>query len=150
MAAAWTVPVYLFAGLFAVLTALALRSGEVSRTLRRVGLVALGLFALTTVAVHTAMVRSDAVTPWYWVAGALAATAAAAALVRRARGKSPFQIWDHLLAAFTVLAAVTGPAIYLACALPEGTRHLGPGGFLFLAAHAALAGVLGWALFRRR
>ena len=148
--AVWIAPVFLFAGLFAALTALALRRGQVDRVSRRLGLAALAALALSTVGVG-AFLAAESAGSWPWFAAALLATAAAAKLVRRARGMGPWQIWEHLLAAFAVLAAATCPAVMLGGELLSGSlKSLGPGAYLFLGALAALWAVLGTALVRAR
>jgi hypothetical protein len=145
----WITPVFAVAAAFAVLTALALRAGDVSRATRRLGLAALAALSATTLT-FGGIVTAGQVNEWPWLAAGVASTTLAIALVRRARGRAPFQIWEHLLAAFTVLAMGTAPAIFLGGALLSGGASLAFGGYLFVLAHAALAAVVGWALLRER
>lgn len=145
----WIPPVFIAAGVFAVLTALALRSGHVSRAVRRIGLGTLAVLSACTLS-FGGIITAGQANEWPWLAGGLASTAVAVALVRRARGRAPFQIWEHLLAAFTVLAMGTAPAIFLTGTLVSGGAALAVGGYLFVLAHAALAVIVGWALIARR
>ncbi|MBI3184847.1 MAG: hypothetical protein HYZ28_22135 [Myxococcales bacterium] len=146
--AAWVVPVFLFAGVFAAFTAVSLRRGQVDLRARRLGLGALGLFALSTIGIGAAMLADGG--DWRWLAGALATCVAAGLLVRRARGRLPWQIWEHLLAAFAVLAAAAGPTVLLGGEMLAGSWvHLGPGAWLFIGAELALGIVLCVSLARR-
>jgi hypothetical protein len=145
--AAWIVPVFLCAGLLALLTARALRRGEVDRFTRRTGLAAVAAFALSEVAIGVAWTASSA-SEWPWLATWLGTSATAALLVRGARGLRPWQIWEHLLAGFTVLAAASGPAFFLGGELLRDKCDLGPGGYVFDAALVALAGIAAVAVVR--
>lgn len=147
--AAWISPVYLFAAVFAVLTAVALRQGQVSRALRRLGLAALAAFASVTAGLNAVLVGSGE-GDWPWLVAALVTALAAAALVRRARGHGPWQIWEHLVGAYAVLAMGTAPAIFLAGDLARGATHSTVGAFLFVGAHLALTVLIGHALWRAR
>lgn len=110
---AWVTPPYLFALAFAVMTTLALKRGAVSQQLRRLGLgavAAFGAFALTLGAVWTISEPNE----WPWLTATAAGVAGSAFVIRQARGKEPWRIWQHLVGAFALLAAAAGPSIMFA------------------------------------
>ncbi len=102
--ALWIAPVFLAAAFFAVLTARALISREVDRRARRLGLGALAVVGLTSITSSTIMLGDQNWVDLVLLCGSMAAALGAAALVRRARGRTPWEIWEHLLAAFAVVA----------------------------------------------
>ena len=59
----------------------------------------------------------------------------------------PWQIWEHLLGAFVLLASVSGPTALLVPGLIEMTG-LGPGHYLYCAAMASLWPIVGVAIYR--
>lgn len=135
------VPVFLFAGLFTFLTGFALWRRQVDRGTRRLALASLAAMALLTVG-DLLRGRGLGGLGWVGLAITLVAAAGAAVLVRRARGLGPWQVWEHLLAAFAVLSAGTFPTVYLGLTLLNGeARVLRPGAYLYLGALVAL-----WAL----
>ena len=142
LSAAWIAPPFLIAGLLALLTARALRRKEVDRTTRRIGLVAvagLGLSALVTGGLY--LWPLDGM-KGFALGGLVAALGIAGAMVRNARGRQPWMIWDHLLGAFAIIAAVSGPGAFLAGELLFGSRSLlGPGAYLYLGSIVMLIGV---------
>lgn len=146
--ALWVAPVFLVGGLLAALTAWALRRGAVGMRARRWALGAVALVALTNLAFGAPALAGER-DAWPWLAGAVVAAVLAGAAVRRGRGRGPFEVWNHLLAAFACAAAGSAPALVMASDLGlDGARHLGPGAYLFLAAVAALLGLGAWATLR--
>lgn len=137
LATAWVAPSFLVAGLLAFLTFRALRKREVDRTTRRLGLLSIAGLALTSlggVVLTSELINS----PWPYVFLALALPAAVLVL-RRARGRPGFQVWERLLAAFSLVAAASGPAVVLAGELLfSDRRHVGPGAWLYVGALASL------------
>jgi hypothetical protein len=137
--ALWIAPVFLAAAFFAVLTVRALLSRDVDRSARRLGLGALALVGLTSIASSTFMLGDKNWVDLVMLAASLAAAVLAAALVRRARGRTPWEIWEHLLAAFAVVAAGTGPTGVIASNLVmDAGSDLAPGAYLYLGALALL------------
>ena len=137
--AMWIAPSFLVAGLLALLTVRALRRKEVDLTTRRLGLGAVGVLALCTFATNTLMLwpleRADVLA----LSVMTAVMAGAVALLRRARGKPGWQIWEHLLAAFALVVAVSGPAVFLGQEVLFGSgKHLGPGAYLYVGAGLVL------------
>lgn len=137
LTALWVAPSFLVAGFLAFLTFRALRRKEVDLTTRRLGLVSIAGVALTSLGglvLTTELLNS----PWP-IALVAVALAAGALLLRRARGRPGFQVWERLLAAFSLVAATSGPALVLSGALLFDERnHVGPGAWLFVGAAAAL------------
>jgi hypothetical protein len=147
--ATWIVPVFAFAAAFAAFTALGLKNGVVARLHRKIALGLLGALALSNLGFGGAATLGDG--EWPWLAAGALTTISAAALVRRARGHDPWQVWEHLLAAFLALAAGTGPTVMLAEDLVlNGGAHLGPGAWLFLGAQLLLLPLLTVSLLRAR
>lgn len=126
-------PPFLFAGVFAALTLLALKRREMTRQTRRLGLGALALFAILTLATSPIM-EGGGTKSLPWIAAACAGVAGAAALVRTARGRKPWAIWERLLAGFALIAAGCGPTIALVI-FHDGVLW---GGWLYLSSLAAL------------
>jgi hypothetical protein len=136
--ATWVTPPFLFAGVFAVLTTLALlRGGQVSLRTRRIGLAALGVFAALSLTVSSIWAIQDNF-EWPWLAAGIGSVVAAAALVRRARGHEPWRIWQHEVGAFALIGAGAGPSIFLAVDAVTKQNHIAWGGWLYLAALASL------------
>ncbi|MBL8922744.1 MAG: hypothetical protein JNJ54_28100 [Myxococcaceae bacterium] len=137
VAAAWIAPSFLVAGFLAFLTARALRKKEVDLTTRRLGLlVVAGLAASTLLGSFVTTSLTNSPWPFAFVG---AAVAGAVLVLRRARGRPGFKVWEHLLAAFAVVVATAGPALVLGGELLFGNRALvGPGGWLYVGALAAL------------
>jgi hypothetical protein len=146
--ALWIAPVFALAAIFAGLTALALRKGHVDRTLRLIGLGTLAAFALSAVGVGAAIVLGEG--EWQWLAVGALTTTAAGALVRRARGHEPWQVWEHLLAAFVVLSIGSAPTIFFVGDLLSGGQHLGPGAWLFLGAQLLGSLAAAWSVAASR
>ena len=97
----------------------------------------LGVFATLALSISSMWVFAESY-EWPWFAASVLGVGAAALLVRRARGQDPWRIWSHLVAAFAVMAAASGPSIFLAT---EGVTHPTSvywGGWLYLASLAAL------------
>lgn len=138
-AAFWIAPSFLVAGLLAFLTARALKKKEVDVTTRRLGLLAVAVLAVSNL---VTVIYSGVVLDSTKVAGLLVvpgAVALAALLMRRARGRPGFQIWEHLLAAFALVVATAGPALVLSGELLFGNHALvGPGAWLYVGALAVL------------
>ena len=147
--ALWIAPSFLVAGLLAFLTARALRKKEVDLTTRRLGLMGLGALGLS--ALGTALVSLWPMDGMHWVhlAALLGVLTGAGLLVRRARGRPGWQIWEHLLGAFGLTAAVSGPAVFLGAELFFGSRTaLGPGAYVYLGSLAALLALTFGAVLR--
>lgn len=137
----WVLPVFVCAAVLALLTFRAARRKELDVGTRRMGLLSVGLFGGALVAAHAV--------EWVLLASAAVAFGAAVALTRSARGLKPWQIWEHQLGAYTLLAAATGPTIFLSSDLIRGGfDHLGVGAYVFLAAQLALWVILTPAIVR--
>lgn len=146
----WVVPVFACAAVLALLTARALRRGEVDLGTRRLGLVAVTAFAMATVGFAISVAARHSF-EWPWLAAATVATTLAAVLVRQARGMSPWRIWERLLAAYVLIATVTGPTVLLGGdAIKLRFSNFGPGAYLYLASLLALCGILASTLVRAR
>jgi hypothetical protein len=149
-AALWVTPVFLFALAFAGMTMAALRRGVPSRALRFAGLGSVGAFAMSSIATATLVgLDGGSFEPGWLIAGTVSA-ALAVWLVRTAKGRAPWQMWERLLAAFAVLAAATFPTIYLGGSVLQGVSLEAWGAWTFIGAQLALWSVLGLALFVRR
>ena len=144
----WILPVFAFAAVLAALTLRALARGEMDAPTRRLGLAAVVGMAAAQLGFGLSW-TFRASFEWPWFAAPLAATAVGAVLVRSARGMRPWQIWEHLLASFVLLAAVSGPTVFLVPALFQG-GHRSPGVWLYSGSLAALVWILGAALVRAR
>ncbi|MDP3233586.1 MAG: hypothetical protein Q8S33_38295 [Myxococcales bacterium] len=137
--AMWVAPSFLVAGLLALLTLRALRRKEVDLTTRRLGLVAIGALAVCSATTNTLMLwpleRADVLA----LSVMTAVMAGAVLLIRRARGAPGWRIWEHLLAAFALVVAVSGPAVFLGHEVFFGSgKLLGPGGYLYVGAALVL------------
>ncbi|MDP1922111.1 MAG: hypothetical protein Q8L14_38080 [Myxococcales bacterium] len=137
--ALWVAPSFLVAGVLALLTLRALRRKEVDLTTRRLGLVAIGALALCTAATNTLMLwpleRADVLA----LSVMTVVMAGAVLLIRRARGAPGWQIWEHLLGAFALVVAVSGPAVFLGHEVFFGSgKFLGPGAYLYVGAALVL------------
>jgi hypothetical protein len=128
-------PVFLIALIFAVLSVRALAKNEVDRTTRKLGLLSLGALALSLV--YTFFAQEG---EWSFALPVLPAAALAMLLVRSARGKTPWVIWEHLIGAFGVLALATFPSFVLIGDLVQWhTDNLAAGAWVY---YAALTGLL--------
>jgi hypothetical protein len=138
--AAWIAPPFLVAALLAILTARALKKREVDLTTRRLGLfavMALAVSSLTTAVFSLRVLDSVKTAPFVVVAAG--AIGGAVLLMRRAKGRPGFQIWEHVLAAFALVVATAGPALLFGGELFFGNHALlGPGAWLYVGALAAL------------
>lgn len=149
--AMWIAPSFLVAGLLALLTLRALRRKEVDLTTRRLGLVAIGALALCTAATNTLILWPLEGADVLVLSVMTAVMAGAVVLIRRARGKPGWQIWEHLLAAFALVVAVSGPAVFLGQEVFFGSgKYLGPGAYLEVVAVAGLLLVTLSAVVTRR
>lgn len=137
--AAWIAPSFFVAGLLALLTLRALRRKEVDLTSRRLGLVAIGALASCSAVTNTLLLWPLEGTELLAVPVMATFFGGAALLMRRARGKPGWRIWEHLLGAFALVVAVSGPAVFLAQELLFGSgTFVGPGAFLYVGAVVAL------------
>lgn len=137
VSAAWVAPTFLVAGVLALLTFRALRRKEVDLTSRRLALLSITGLALTSLGgvVLTSELTNS---PWPYALVAVV-LAGGVLLLRRARGRPGWQVWERLLAAFSLLAAASGPAVVLTGELAFGNRNnVGPGGWLYVGASAVL------------
>lgn len=150
--ALWIAPSFLVAGLLALLTLRALRRKEVDLTTRRLGLLGVGVLALCTAATNTLMLWPLEGNDLLALSVMTTVFGAAVLLLRRARGTPGWSIWEHLLAAFALVVAVSGPAIFLGEEVLFGSGHsVGPGGYLYVGSVVALLPLtLTAALSRRR
>jgi hypothetical protein len=127
-------PVFFIAVVLAVLTVRVLARNEVDRSARRLALGAVGALAVTTVLPPLLLDGSA----WTVVTAAVALTCAVA-LVRSARGKPQWEIWERLLGAFSLVALATLPSEVLLGDLVQGTTVcFGPGAWVYLASLSAL------------
>jgi hypothetical protein len=137
-AAAWVTPPFLFALVFSILTVYALSHRRVSLGARRLALAALAAFAASTLG-GGALFWFDNSVEWVWLAGAGGSVAAAAVMLRTARGQATWLIWERLIGAFALLALGSGPTLFLGDALIRGqTDSLHPGAYVYLGSVACL------------
>jgi hypothetical protein len=150
LSVAWIVPVFACAAALALLTLRVLARGEPDRASRRLALGSVALFVVAQVIIG-AGITLDSSREWNLLVFPAIAMFGAAALIRSARGKRPWQIWERVLAAFALMVPTTGPAFYLGGSLLlERGAGLAIGGYLFDAAVLALWAILGVAMFRSR
>jgi hypothetical protein len=115
----------------------ALARNEVDRTTRKLGLASLGVMALSG-GVSVAA-NSDG---WFFLLPFAPALVLAAVLVRTARAMPSWVVWEHLLAAFGVLALATFPSVVLLGDLFQWhTDHLAAGAWVYFAALGGLLAV---------
>jgi hypothetical protein len=131
--AVWIAPIFLVALALAVLSVKALASGEVDRTTRRLGLAALGAL-VASMFVGVAMELSQ-------VLFAVPALLVGGAMLRHARGRPAWEIWEHLLAVYAILTVGTFPSVVLISDAFTSRDNLGPGAYVYLAALVALLAV---------
>ena len=134
---AWVTPPFLFAAVFAVLTAVALQRRAATQQVRRLGLLAVGAMAALTLTVSSIWAIAET-HEWPWFLASAAGVAGAALLIRRGRGREPWHIWQHLVAAFAVLAATSGPSVFLAVEGVARPSNVYWGGWLYLGALVSL------------
>ena len=144
----WVLPVFVCAAALGLLTVRAVRRKELDVGTRRMGLLAIGLFGGSLLGFGGLMLSSGGF-EWPWAAAAGAGVTAAVVLMRSARGRKPWQIWEHQLGAYTLMAAATAPTIFLTGdVLTRNLDNLGVGAFVFLGAQLALWVILAPAIFR--
>jgi hypothetical protein len=138
MMASWIAPLFLVAGVLALLTVRALRVGEVDRTTRRLGLASLAVMAASTSVGAVAM--NELSRSWWPFAVVAASLAGAFVVVRGGRGKPAWRIWERIVAGFSFLALASGPVLVLGGEVLFGNRtHVAVGAWLALGAVASLA-----------
>ncbi len=136
----WIVPVFFAAAVMALLTVRVMAARAVERGVRRGALVTVAALALLNTGATAVFLASDSFPDGWMLALAVLGGAGAAAMVRRARGRHSLAIWDHLVAAFGLTAATSGPASYLGSSMLLGhTHNLASGAYLFVGATVLLA-----------
>lgn len=135
----WIVPVFLGAAAMALLTARVLAARAVERGVRRGALVTVAAVGALNVVGTSLFLAADSFPEWSWLVLAALGMVAGGALIRRARGRGPLAIWDHLVAAFACAAVTSGPATYFGLALAGGhSSDLAAGAYLFTGAALVL------------
>ncbi|MBL8950228.1 MAG: hypothetical protein JNK82_05605 [Myxococcaceae bacterium] len=128
----FSIPVLVAGAMLTALTIAVAATHEVSRLVRWVGLVTVGLLALTNIA-------SSEVFGVPLLGVSVAGAATAAAIIWRGRSRDALGQWYHLVAAFALTAVTSAPATYLGNAIAVGdTNELAAGAYLFLFATAVL------------
>ena len=141
------IPVYLCALLLGALTTLALSRGEVSISFRRWALAGVMLLALNSSAFLIANLGED----WRvdMVVIAACVPTLVFAIIRRARGSSPWQIWNHLLLGYAIAAAAAFPTLFLVPYVLRADSNVGYGADFYVAAVGVLLAVTLPVWFRR-
>jgi hypothetical protein len=131
--ALWIAPVFLAAFAFALLSVRVLARGAVDLRSRRLGLAALG-------AVAGSLLLGSALEPVQLVF-ALPALVAGTVMLRQGRGRSPWEVWEHVLGSYALLTLGSFPSVILIGDAFTAPDHLGPGAYVYLGGLAALLGV---------
>jgi hypothetical protein len=130
-------PVFLIALVLAALCVRALARNEVDRTTRKLGLGALVMLVASEL--YTVAAQDGGLV---YLLPMVPAIGLATVLVRTARGKSPWVVWEHLLGAFGLLSLATFPSIVLLGDLfGWRTNNLAAGAWVYFAALFALLAV---------
>jgi hypothetical protein len=107
----WLVPVFFVAALLVVLTVHALAARQVSLAARRVALMGLAVLALSSVVLDVILFSDAQWSKLLWVLPSMLTAVLAMRVIRRGRGKTPWEIWSHLLGAYALLAAGASPGV---------------------------------------
>jgi hypothetical protein len=147
LSSVWIVAPFLVAALLAALTlASALRAREPGPGSERAAVVGLAAaFVLGVAYPFVSVLREgpSSASDFTWLAWLSASTVLAAALFARARRRTAWTRWAHLVAAFTALASPL--CIFVLDALASaGPQDVGPGGWLYLASIGMLAPLGAW------